>query len=1010
MAAKWRNRGEPSSSGPPVTRGKRNDHPSPAVGSPAADLFRGLGGKRTDTRSSPAWQPGIETEIQVENGVSASQVNEFLATNQRAFAARFSSPPLPSPPTTNSNALNNDSSLMPPPHLPTPAQVAAQQQAPPPQTMNPPLNHYGDSYENVQNHQLDFDRFYAQPQQTMSVDGNSVSQAHARLAAAQELQNIRQQQAAAQSGVARNSNPTGTLTLTGHLGGLGTAGQLGANAVTTGSSTTSKRRSGTKKSASSSKGGGGRWTKEEDSKLRSAVQAVGASNWKMIATDYLGDLRTDVQCLHRWQKVLQPGLVKGPWTKEEDQIIIDCIEAGITKWSEIAERIPGRIGKQCRERWFNHLDPSLKKGGWTEEEDAILVEAQAKWGNSWTKIAKLLPGRSENAVKNRWNSATRRRQKDQQRTADKITADAIAIVNAADAAEKAAEQERAANGNGSVASRGHADDEDTECVPRSAIALLRAKREEARRAMELGLPPPDNCIGLGLHPSGPIIHPVKSNPAMDLDSLPKGKVDDYTEDKSEVEDEYDDEDEDIGVDDTDGGDPSLLEEAIEELDVIENNLSSLPPAPSAGLRNFNSGGGDGGGGSSGGDPNMDHLFQDSSLTEREKELIYRAYLAGIAQSGATPPSSGSPSNKSGGANNNLKIKFKKEKNSKSKAAGGSPVQWDFHTDGHANGPQSGHSSIPDGFLHEYGIEFPDDVEHLSGERRVVELDDDLELSSSLLTMSLDKDIPIDEMALSAGERLMLTKPMAEDAMAALGHGALPLTSSSSSSSSSSHGTNSERRRVFGKRSGGSSRKSKQSQQEQQHSPLNPLPDLIVSENNGKNGNRNNHKSKSSPSTGHRTRQSTSLNQSSLDSLLLPGGLDSISSMSLGLGSGNKGSTTSSSSNHHHLNTNSLIGEQQKAEVRREILFAQNMNGDNSSQYQQNENKNNVLSPNVYGLDLFDPSSSTELANSGDLVDLVNSPNLWMSNSLTFSSSLSPSNSNSQNSATKETSSVGLPVG
>ena len=60
-----------------------------------------------------------------------------------------------------------------------------------------------------------------------------------------------------------------------------------------------------------------------------------------------------MQCLHRWQKVLQPGLVKGPWTKEEDQIIIDCIEAGITKWSEIAERIPGRIGKQCRERWFN---------------------------------------------------------------------------------------------------------------------------------------------------------------------------------------------------------------------------------------------------------------------------------------------------------------------------------------------------------------------------------------------------------------------------------------------------------------------------------------------------------------------------------------------------------------------------------------------------------------------------------------------------------------------------------
>jgi hypothetical protein len=82
--------------------------------------------------------------------------------------------------------------------------------------------------------------------------------------------------------------------------------------------------------------------------------------------------------------------------------------AGLT-WMQIAERIPGRIGKQCRERWTNHLDPNLKKGGWTHEEDTILAEAQQRWGNAWTKIAKLLPGRAENAVKNRWNSAFRRK-------------------------------------------------------------------------------------------------------------------------------------------------------------------------------------------------------------------------------------------------------------------------------------------------------------------------------------------------------------------------------------------------------------------------------------------------------------------------------------------------------------------------------------------------------------------------------------------------------------------------
>lgn len=155
--------------------------------------------------------------------------------------------------------------------------------------------------------------------------------------------------------------------------------------------------------------GGGRWTKMEDRLLKEAVDRVGPKNWKAISQDYLGGKRSDVQCLHRWQKVLRPGLVKGPWTKEEDDTIIRCVNAGITKWSEIAENIAGRIGKQCRERWFNHLDPNIKKGAWSEQEDNILLTEQKKLGNRWCKIASYLPGRSENAVKNRWNSAMRRK-------------------------------------------------------------------------------------------------------------------------------------------------------------------------------------------------------------------------------------------------------------------------------------------------------------------------------------------------------------------------------------------------------------------------------------------------------------------------------------------------------------------------------------------------------------------------------------------------------------------------
>ena len=129
-----------------------------------------------------------------------------------------------------------------------------------------------------------------------------------------------------------------------------------------------------------------KWTKEEDNKLKYLKENFSEFKWKDISSFFIN--KKAKNCLTRWHKVAKPELIKGKFSKDEDDILLKGVQEHGNDWQKIKEKLINRSSKQIRERWINYLNPINKVQKWNPDNDRELLLNYVKYKSKWHLISK----------------------------------------------------------------------------------------------------------------------------------------------------------------------------------------------------------------------------------------------------------------------------------------------------------------------------------------------------------------------------------------------------------------------------------------------------------------------------------------------------------------------------------------------------------------------------------------------------------------------------------------------